>query len=196
MTAAARWTPEQYEAYLKRGGTIPHFKSLPTSTKIGVKITPRRKQAKVNMIAELILQLKIAGVQVPPVPEFCFHPKRRWRSDLAWPAEKILVEYEGGIWQRGAHVRGKHYESDCEKYNEATLFGYEVYRFTYDMVRTGMALDVIIRALAKYDRGCSVCDDHRAWMIAWKGKCPRCQRILPPKPECPPNIRFKETDLV
>ncbi|KKM16662.1 hypothetical protein LCGC14_1683550, partial [marine sediment metagenome] len=34
-------------------------------------------------------------------------------------------------------------------YNEATLLGYRLLRFTYDMVRSGMALEQTERALSK-----------------------------------------------
>ena len=52
----------------------------------------------------------------------------------------IAVEIEGGIWVKGAHTRGKHFESDCEKYNEAQKLGWQVYRFTPDMVNDGRAV--------------------------------------------------------
>ncbi len=146
--AAARWTPEQYQAYLDKGGKVPHFKSLETPVTV-VKVTSRRKKKRVDMLAEFLLQLKIAGIPAPTSTEFIFHAERKWRADLAWPAAMLLVEYEGGIHTGGAHTRGKHFESDCEKYNEAALLGFSVLRFTYDMVRTGLALDQTERALER-----------------------------------------------
>ena len=41
-----------------------------------------------------------------PVPEFRFHPERKWRFDFAWPEHKIAVEQEGGVWIQGRHTRG------------------------------------------------------------------------------------------
>ena len=57
-----------------------------------------------------------------------------WRFDFAWPNEKVAVELEGGTWIRGAHTRGGHYRSDCEKYNFAQILGWKVLRFTGDML--------------------------------------------------------------
>lgn len=78
--------------------------------------------------------------------EYRFHPVRRWRFDFLID-DVIAVEIEGGTWINGAHNRGKHYESDCQKYNEAALMGYKVLRFTTDMVKSGQAIDTIRRAL-------------------------------------------------
>lgn len=62
--------------------------------------------------------------------EFKFHSKRKWRFDAAWPEKMIAVEFEGGIWTNGRHTRGKGYENDCEKYNNALLLGWRVFRLT------------------------------------------------------------------
>lgn len=62
--------------------------------------------------------------------EYKFHPKRKWRFDSAWPEKMIAVEFEGGIWTNGRHTRGKGYENDCEKYNNALLLGWRVFRLT------------------------------------------------------------------
>jgi len=75
---------------------------------------------------------------VPDLPEpereYRFAPPRRFRFDFAWPDKLIAVELEGGVWSRGRHVRGKGYESDCEKYNLAQSLGWSVYRFTAGML--------------------------------------------------------------
>jgi very-short-patch-repair endonuclease len=73
---------------------------------------------------------------------------RRWRFDFAWPAGKRLaVEVDGATWINGRHTRGKGYEKDCEKLNEAAILGWKILRFTTDMVRDGRAIDTIQRAL-------------------------------------------------
>ena len=72
-----------------------------------------------------------------PIREFVFAPPRKWRFDFAYPEKKIAIEIEGGIWSAGRHTRGKGFESDCEKYNTATLLGWRVYRFTGEMVGRG-----------------------------------------------------------
>lgn len=78
-----------------------------------------------------------------PVREHRFHPTRRWRFDFAWPAYKIAVEIEGGTWSRGRHTRGDGFEKDCEKYAEALLLGWRVFRFTTGQVTGGYAASTI-----------------------------------------------------
>jgi hypothetical protein len=75
----------------------------------------------------------------PAVAEYRFHTVRRWRFDYAWPEKMVAVEKEGGIWVRGAHTRGVHFLSDCEKYNTATKMGWRVYRFVPAQFRSGEA---------------------------------------------------------
>lgn len=82
-----------------------------------------------------------------PVPEFKFHPVRKWRADFAFPAHRILIEIEGGVWVNGRHSRGAGYSADCEKYSHAALLGYRVFRFTPDMVKSGEAVLMVKEAL-------------------------------------------------
>lgn len=90
--------------------------------------------------------LKRAGVR-EFVRELVFAKPRRWRFDFAWPDLLVAVEVEGGIWIRGAHSRGRGYEANCEKYNEAALRGWKVLRVTPTMVDDGRALATIERAV-------------------------------------------------
>ena len=94
----------------------------------------------------LAFQIKAYGLP-EPVREFRFHPERRWRSDLAWPDRKLLVEFEGGIYSRGRHVRGKGYENDLEKYNAACELGYLVLRYSANQVKSAEAVLQIQRVL-------------------------------------------------
>lgn len=82
-----------------------------------------------------------------PVPEFRFHPVRKWRADFAFPARMILIEIEGGVWIQGRHQTGKGFSADCEKYSHAALLGYRVFRFTPDMVKSGEAVQMVMEAL-------------------------------------------------
>lgn len=68
---------------------------------------------------------KAAGVVVETEVKFC--ETRRWRFDYAIPARKIAIEYEG---QGGRHNSFVGYGRDCEKYNEAILLGWRVFRIT------------------------------------------------------------------
>lgn len=80
-----------------------------------------------------------------------WHPKRRWRSDFFWPEERLIVEVEGGqsVVGGGRHQRSGGFEEDAKKYNEASIMGFALLRFTTRMVTRGEALEAIERALEK-----------------------------------------------
>lgn len=98
---------------------------------------------------------------LPPVLEFEFHSERRWRFDFSWPAVKLALEIEGGIFARkgshkcrycgqtprGRHASGKGMLEDMMKYNAATLLGWRLLRVTPQMVSSGEALSLIEKAL-------------------------------------------------
>ena len=81
-----------------------------------------------------------------PVPEYRFHPARRWRADYAWPLQRVLVEIDGGVWSGGRHTRGAGFVADCEKLNAAALLGYAVLRYTPQQL--GQAITDLRIALA------------------------------------------------
>ena len=93
------------------------------------------------------MHVRDAGLPAPR-REHRFHPTRRWRFDLAWPDALVAVEVEGGAYSGGRHTRGKGFEGDCEKYNEASLDGWTLIRVTPKMINDGRALAWIERALA------------------------------------------------
>lgn len=92
------------------------------------------------------LLAQIDGILPTPARELTFHPKRKWRFDFAWKDHKIALEVEGGAWSRGRHTRGSGYIGDIEKYNEAQLLGWDVYRATPEQVQNGEAVKIIERA--------------------------------------------------
>ena len=104
----------------------------------------RPKYTKEESPLEILLaqQMKFAGLPEPE-REYRFAPPRRYRADFAYPDEMLLIEVEGGVWTNGAHVRGKHYTSDCSKYNLAATMGFRVLRFTGEMIKSGLALRTI-----------------------------------------------------
>lgn len=91
----------------------------------------------------LCLQLKAEGI--PFVREYRFHPERRWRFDFCFPEKKFACEVEGGVWIKGRHTRGLGFLKDEEKYAEAMLLGWTVYRCSTDSVMNGHAIGVIKR---------------------------------------------------
>ncbi len=111
-------------------------------------VLARRLYAKApsRLEATLALHMKAAGLN--PVPEFQFHKPRRWRFDFAFPDQKVAVECEGGTFSGGRHVRGKGFALDCQKYNQASIDGWTLLRFTGAMITDGTALQTIEAALS------------------------------------------------
>lgn len=94
----------------------------------------------------LTWQLRAANV-LAPMTEYRFHPTRKWRFDLAWPEHLVAVEVDGGTWIGGRHTTGSGIEGDALKVSEAAVLGWRVLRVTRSMVDSGVALDLIERAL-------------------------------------------------
>jgi very-short-patch-repair endonuclease len=72
--------------------------------------------------------LKTFGIKLEK--EYKFVPGRRFRADFAILPWRILIEIEGGAWTNGRHFRGKGAIKDMEKYNLATVGGFQLLRFT------------------------------------------------------------------
>ena len=148
-------------------------KALKRSTKkvLTPKDVLKRERARAQrekLVAKLELQLRAANAIWVGAPEsismripkwereYKFHPERGWRFDLAWPTKwnihqdvvgGVAVEVHGGIWNQGAHVRGKRFLKDRTKLNEARLMGWTVLEVCDEHIDNGMALSWINRAL-------------------------------------------------
>ena len=96
--------------------------------------------------AELALQICVLSLP-KPVREFMAVPPRKFRWDFAWPAHKLLVEVNGGTWQKGGHSSGGGIARDYEKLNLANLAGYRCLIFTGEMIHSGEAVDMIAKCL-------------------------------------------------
>lgn len=89
------------------------------------------------------------------VPQYVFHPVRRWRFDFAVPSLKVAVEIQGMgrvmpsycnrcksvarcpkcgkppmVSQAGGHQTPKGMRNDCEKNNEALMLGWRIITFS------------------------------------------------------------------
>jgi len=83
-----------------------------------------------------------------PTREYRFDSVRRWRFDFAWPALRVAVEAEGGIWTGGRHTRGAGFEADMAKYNAAAVAGWTVLRFGASAIKSGDAVRMTALALS------------------------------------------------
>ena len=105
------------------------------------------KKERVVSEGEAVLSQHLRTLKIEFEQEFKFHPTRKWRADFHLKGRKILVEVEGGIWSNGRHTRGKGYLGDLEKYNEATMMGYQVIRFSTEQVKSGKAIEQILKLI-------------------------------------------------
>lgn len=94
------------------------------------------------------LPLRVGAVRIPaPVREHKFHPTRKWRFDWAYPAMRIAVEVQGGIFTQGRHVRGAALLREYEKINAAALAGWRILFVTPQQVQNGEATKLIAQAI-------------------------------------------------
>ena len=67
-----------------------------------------------------------------PVPEWRFHPTRRWRFDFAFVQQLLAIELDGGQWQ--PHGGRHNTDADRDKLNAAAALGWRVMRFSASML--------------------------------------------------------------
>jgi hypothetical protein len=123
------------------------------AAKVGVSIPdPPARKTRIphpELARGLDTQCKALGLPIG-MPEFQFHPTRKWRADRAWPAQKLLVEIDGGGWLPGgadSHGKGRGFERDRRKDAEALLLGYRTLRLTPKMVKSGEGIRYIAQLL-------------------------------------------------
>ncbi len=111
--------------------------------KTATKRKKKVKGAKVESVGEAALIQQLRALKIEFEQEFQFHTTRKWQADFHIKNTKLLIEVEGGIWSGGRHTRGKGYIGDMEKYNAATMMGYQVLRFSTEQVTSGFAINQI-----------------------------------------------------
>ncbi|QZM13406.1 hypothetical protein ABVS_2779 [Acinetobacter lwoffii] len=124
--------------------SIAEYKKMVKATRPkGRSTRPKVKGEKVSNEFEAKLARELKALKIDFEQEFKFHPERKWKADFHLVGKKILVEVEGAIWSGGRHTRGKGYLGDLEKYNAATMMGFQVIRFSTDQVKSGHAIQQI-----------------------------------------------------
>lgn len=78
-----------------------------------------------------------------------FAHERDFRVDFAWPAQRVIVECEGIRYdkQGGRHQTGPGFANDLEKYSALELAGWRVIRVSQREITSGIALELIEKAL-------------------------------------------------
>lgn len=119
-----------------RAGIGAACESLNTNI-IMPKNKTRARLPKEPSVLESTLLSQIKREKLPtPVQHYRFCKNRKWEFDFCYPDLMISFECEGGIWRAGggAHSSGKAILRDIEKYNQATLLGWRVFRLHTGMV--------------------------------------------------------------
>jgi hypothetical protein len=113
-----------------------------------------------RVTGDLFRALCAAAGLPAPVAEYRFAPPRRYKFDFAWPAERLALEVEGGIYGIGppdpftgrrrvaGHTSIDRLKRDMAKYNLAAVLGYRLLRCTAEEFTRGDAVGLVGRAFA------------------------------------------------
>ena len=88
---------------------------------------------------ELLLAKHLKELKLRFETEYRFDKARRWRADFYLPDSNILIEAEGGTYQKSRHGYGMGFAADCVKYSTAAMMGFRVIRFTTEQIERGQA---------------------------------------------------------
>ena len=95
---------------------------------------------KETLEARLLRDIKAVGLPIPEM-QYKWHPDRLFMADYAYPHIKLLIECDGGQWQRNTgHNSGTGKDRDCEKDIEAIFHGWKIFRFPTSMIMDGRAI--------------------------------------------------------
>lgn len=123
---------------------VPKGTRLSKATKAAAKAIRDEQQTRTR---DAFLRVLDSAKLAHPVAEHRFHPDRKWRFDYAWPAAKVALEVEGGVWIQGRHSRGAGMIADMQKYNTAAAMGWRVLRVTPEQLTSRMTEELLRRML-------------------------------------------------
>lgn len=132
---------------------VPDLLSPATKHALARKGRPRTAAGRVKAAAkaqtspDLFLALLRARGLPQPHQEYRFHDSRLWRFDYAFPAWNLAIEVDGGLFVRGAHVRGARILKTHEKLNAAAAMGWRILYTTPDRLCSGEFIDTIKASL-------------------------------------------------
>ena len=106
---------------------------------------PKAKDKTAHLFARLC---EVSGLPAP-IPEYRFHPTRKWRIDYYFGrnGKRVALEVEGGVWTGGRHTTGKGFMGDMGKYNAISTAGIVLLRTTPDRLMTIETFEMIKQAL-------------------------------------------------
>lgn len=134
-----------------RGPATPLCARVPASAPATVRARPKADAghkpdaaSKAPPVYPLIGLCRAAGLP-DPVPEYRWHPVRKYRADYALVLERVLIEYDGGLFVNGGHSRGKARLYDMAKDRQATLLGWRTLRYGVgEMAQTVADLRILL----------------------------------------------------
>ncbi len=139
-----RWTADQHDAWKAREAARANDQRAkadaakltdapgaqpPMSASAGRPVPQAASgEASSAPIYPLVGLCRAAGLP-EPVPEYRWHPVRKFRADYAFPLHRVLIEIDGGLWVNGGHSRGAARMHDMAKDRAATLLGWRTLRY-------------------------------------------------------------------
>jgi hypothetical protein len=119
------------------GAAVDLARLLGEREKLANKVRAAHNRSFGQSAAELVALFCKSRGWPGPTPEYRFAPPRKWRFDVAWPARKVAVEFQGGLHARGRHQRADGFTGDCEKFSEAAVLGWRLLIVTYPQLNEG-----------------------------------------------------------
>jgi hypothetical protein len=119
-----------------------------------IKLGPKRSRTpRLDPDWHAVLKVHAASHGLPePEREWHWHPSRQFRFDVAWPAQHVAIEVQGGGWVNGAHHRPAGYRSDCSRLAAAVVLGWRVFYATPEQVEDGEAIGWVAMLLKAESR--------------------------------------------
>lgn len=103
-----------------------------------------KRSRESSLQSMLLFQLKAIGLPEPEEEYSFASPHRRWRADMAYPGNRLIIEIQGGRWmEQGAHNTGKGLSRDYEKANAAQALGWSYLQFHEEDIKSGWAAHLV-----------------------------------------------------
>jgi very-short-patch-repair endonuclease len=114
----------------KQGYTIIDGKAVKVSEKPKATIKAKQVKSTRGDAQKIYMEHILEQTGETFVKEHKFHPTRKWRFDFSNLELKCAIEYEGLFAAKSRHTTATGFTGDAEKYNQATILGWKVLRYT------------------------------------------------------------------